>query len=78
MPEHAKMGNLRRRFPRRVKPVKYKTASAVFFYCLKLGRKKPARMPCRQCDLVSTGGVEPPAYRLGGGRSIHLSYVDKM
>ena len=28
------------------------------------------------CYLVSTRGFEPPAYRLGGGRSILLSYVD--
>ena len=39
--------------------------------------KNPRRKPLLSAGMVaSLRGVEPPAYRLGGGRSIQLSYSD--
>lgn len=44
----------------------------------KKGRKKTASpvFPFLRLRLASLRGFEPPAYRLGGGRSILLSYSD--
>ena len=53
----------------------------LFFYIithflLALQHKKSTENNNSQCFLTSLRGVEPPAYRLGGGRSILLSYSD--
>jgi hypothetical protein len=40
-------------------------------------KKKPQTYFGLRLLLVTSGGFEPPAYRLGGGRSIQLSYEVK-
>ena len=39
-------------------------------------KKRACRIGKRVCLLVSWKGIEPPTYRLGGDRSILLSYQD--
>ena len=41
-------------------------------------KKRACRIGKRVCLLVSWKGIEPPTYRLGGDRSILLSYQDEM
>ena len=41
-------------------------------------KKRACRIGKRVCLLVSWKGIEPPTYRLGGDRSILLSYQDVM
>ncbi len=41
-----------------------------------LQHKKSSEQSGLCSDVASTRGFEPPTYRLGGGRSILLSYVD--